>query len=121
MDVGGLVTTFFNNAGPGGVVVLLIFGAACTIFYLLTRWILAGGKGTRLRPYTTDFVLLDRAQNLNPRDWQPLIAANRPSSDEATLPGVHFGPLATGETVVADSAFLARLLAIDARLVMGAE
>lgn len=44
MDIGGLVHTFFNNAGPGGVVVMLIFGAACTIYFLLTRWIVAGGR-----------------------------------------------------------------------------
>lgn len=44
MDIGGLVSTFFNNAGPGGVMVLLIFGGALTIYYLLTRWIIAGGR-----------------------------------------------------------------------------
>lgn len=44
MDIGGLVHTFFNNAGPGGVMVLLIFGAACTTYFLLTRWIVSGGK-----------------------------------------------------------------------------
>jgi hypothetical protein len=27
------------------VVVLLIFGGALTIYYSLTRWIIAGGKG----------------------------------------------------------------------------
>jgi hypothetical protein len=26
------------------VVVLLIFGAACTVYFLLTRWIVTGGK-----------------------------------------------------------------------------
>jgi len=45
MELGELVSTFFNNAGPGGVVVLLIFGGALTIYYSLTRWIIAGGKG----------------------------------------------------------------------------
>lgn len=44
MDIGGLVSTFFNNAGPGGVVVLLIFGGALTLYYFLTRWIIAGGR-----------------------------------------------------------------------------
>ena len=44
MDLGGLVSTFFQNAGPGGVMVLLIFGGALTIYTLLTRWILAGGR-----------------------------------------------------------------------------
>ncbi|MFZ5822318.1 MAG: hypothetical protein ACOYYJ_20700 [Chloroflexota bacterium] len=44
MDIGGLVHAFFDNAGPGGVVVLLVIGAACTIYYFLTRWIVAGDK-----------------------------------------------------------------------------
>ncbi len=44
MDIGGLVHTFFNNAGPGGVMVMLIFGAACTIYFFLTRWIVSGGR-----------------------------------------------------------------------------
>jgi hypothetical protein len=44
MDIGGLVHAFFNDAGPGGVVVLLVIGAACTIYYYLTRWIVAAGK-----------------------------------------------------------------------------
>ena len=44
MDIGGLVHTFFNNAGPGGVVVMLIFGTACLIYFFLTRWIVSGGR-----------------------------------------------------------------------------
>jgi hypothetical protein len=44
MDIGGLVSTFFQNAGPGGVMVLLIFGGALTLYTFLTRWIIAGGR-----------------------------------------------------------------------------
>jgi hypothetical protein len=44
MDIGGLVSTFFKNAGPGGVMVLLIFSGALTLYTLLTRWIIAGGR-----------------------------------------------------------------------------
>lgn len=44
MDIGGIVHTFFNNAGPGGVVVLLVIGSACTVYYFLTRWIVSAGK-----------------------------------------------------------------------------
>jgi hypothetical protein len=44
MDIGGLLQAFFNNAGPGGVVVLLVIGGACTIYYFLTRWIVSAGK-----------------------------------------------------------------------------
>lgn len=45
MDIGGLVKAFFNNPGVGGVVVLLVFGVACLIYFFLTRWII-GTKNT---------------------------------------------------------------------------
>lgn len=35
---------FFTSAGPGGLVVLAVILLAATIYFLLTRWILAGGK-----------------------------------------------------------------------------
>jgi hypothetical protein len=44
MDIGALVHAFFDNAGPGGVVVLLVIGGACVIYYFLTRWIVGVGK-----------------------------------------------------------------------------
>lgn len=44
MDIGGVVHAFFDNAGPGGVVVLLVIGGACTIYFFLTRWIVSAGK-----------------------------------------------------------------------------
>lgn len=47
MDIGSVVSSFFNNAGPGGVFVLLVIGLACTIYYSLARWIVAGGKGEK--------------------------------------------------------------------------
>jgi hypothetical protein len=45
MEIGKLVFTFFNTAGPGGVMVMLVLGGALTTYYLLTRWIIAGGAG----------------------------------------------------------------------------
>lgn len=44
MNIGGLVHAYFDNAGPGGVFVLLVVGVACTTYYLLARWFIAGGK-----------------------------------------------------------------------------
>lgn len=44
MDIGALVHSFFDSAGPGGVIVLLVIGGACTVYYFLTRWIVAVGK-----------------------------------------------------------------------------
>ena len=44
MDIGGVVHTFFNNAGPGGVFALIIVGGACTLYYFLVRWVVGAGK-----------------------------------------------------------------------------
>ena len=44
MDIGAVVHAFFDNAGPGGVVVLLVIGGACTLYFFLTRWIVSAGK-----------------------------------------------------------------------------
>lgn len=40
MDIGNLVSTFFKTAGPGGVLVLVIYLTAFLIYVFLTRWIL---------------------------------------------------------------------------------
>ena len=44
MDIGNLVYSFFNGAGPGGVVVIAILLGACVVYYRVTRWIIAGGQ-----------------------------------------------------------------------------
>ncbi len=44
MNIGGVVHAFFDNAGPGGVFVLLVIVVACITYFLLTRWIVAPGK-----------------------------------------------------------------------------
>ena len=36
MDIGGVVHTFFNNAGPGGVFALIIVGGACA--FCIISW-----------------------------------------------------------------------------------
>jgi hypothetical protein len=42
MDIGQLVHTFFDTAGPGGLVVVTVLTTALITYYRLTRWILAG-------------------------------------------------------------------------------
>ena len=51
MDIGAVVHAFFDNAGPGGMFALLVVGTACTIYYFLTRWIVAAGE--KNEPVTT--------------------------------------------------------------------
>lgn len=43
MEISSLAYAFINTPGVGGVVILLVFLTACSIYYVLTRWIIAGG------------------------------------------------------------------------------
>lgn len=43
MEIGNLVRLFFDAPGPGGFVVVGVLVLACIVYFLLTRWILAGG------------------------------------------------------------------------------
>lgn len=47
MDIGGVVSSFFENAGPGGFAVIVVIGGACLVYYSLARWIVAGGKNDK--------------------------------------------------------------------------
>ncbi len=50
MPINDLIGAFFTNNGPGGIVVLAVIVLAATIYYMLTRWILEGGKEKQDRP-----------------------------------------------------------------------
>jgi hypothetical protein len=47
MEISNLVYAFFDSDGPGGVVILAVLLLACVVYYVLTRWILAGGEKDR--------------------------------------------------------------------------
>jgi hypothetical protein len=44
MDLGTIGYAFINTAGVGGAVVIVVYGTACVVYYVLTRWILYGGR-----------------------------------------------------------------------------
>lgn len=44
MDLSGLAYALINTPGIGGVIIMTVFVTACTIYYVLTRWIIAGGE-----------------------------------------------------------------------------
>lgn len=46
MDITSLAYAFINTPGVGGVVILTVFVTACSIYYLLARWIIAGAEHT---------------------------------------------------------------------------
>ena len=47
MEISNLIYAFFDSDGPGGIVILAVLLLACVVYYVLTRWILAGGKNDR--------------------------------------------------------------------------
>lgn len=57
----------------------------------------------RGRQFNSDLMLYGRAQHYDAAEWMGEIQASRPDSsgDEASLPSVHFGPIACGELVIA--------------------
>lgn len=44
MDIGSLVQLFFTEDGPGGIFAMSVLVLALVIYFMLTRWILRGGK-----------------------------------------------------------------------------
>lgn len=66
---------------------------------------------TQRRPaaYPSDPHLLNLAKNFEDVNWHHLIRVERPVDGISDVPNVHFGPIAVGEKVVADSTFLSKL------------
>ena len=73
---------------------------------------------TQRRPaeYPSDPHLLDRAKNYEDATWHHLIQVERPAGGTIDIPIVHFGPIAAGEKVVADPAFLSELEHLQPKL-----
>jgi hypothetical protein len=44
MDILSLAYAFINTPGVGGVVIMTVFITACSIYFVLTRWIIAGAE-----------------------------------------------------------------------------
>jgi hypothetical protein len=44
MEIGELVHSLFDTAGPGGLVVAAVLTTALIAYFRLTRWILDGDK-----------------------------------------------------------------------------
>jgi len=45
MEFWSVVKAFFVNAGPGGIFAMFVLALGLLVYIILTRWILAGGKG----------------------------------------------------------------------------
>jgi nucleoside phosphorylase len=68
----------------------------------------AGGSSRRYEVYRSDGELIAVARSLRPEEWAAGISAPRPDGDLA-FPRVHFGPVFSGEKVLADGATIDRL------------
>ena len=70
------------------------------IYYEYAKEIPSGSE-LRVEPESVDSILLDRAMNYDP-SWYTLIQSKHPTnSGESEPPRVHFGPIASGEKVIA--------------------
>ena len=72
-----------------------------------------GGEQDRSHDFRTDRLLFGRAQDYEASEWRGGIDAEAPEEDApaARRPEAHFGPIGSGEKVVADEEALRRLLA----------
>lgn len=68
------------------------------------------GPQRRPRVYHVDPLLLDRTKNYSESTWQALVSVKRPDGKATETPKVTFGPIAAGEKVVADLAFVSDLI-----------
>lgn len=65
------------------------------------------GTQTRYEVYRTDPRLLSASRSIRGETWLPLITENRPKSG---LPRHHYGPIATGDSVIASTAKLQNIV-----------
>ncbi len=68
----------------------------------------------RWQPFTVDQRLLSAAQNLEEREWLPLVSEPRP---QAGAPLIHIGPVASGDRVIAYRAGMDALRDVWSKLV----
>jgi hypothetical protein len=47
MSLTDLWVAFYDTAGPGGAVVMIVLLGGCLVYWRLTRWIINGGKHDR--------------------------------------------------------------------------
>jgi 5'-methylthioadenosine/S-adenosylhomocysteine nucleosidase len=67
-------------------------------------------KQRRIRQYPCSTELYGSARNYQGADWHKTIKAVLPQQKISHLPQVHFGPIASGEKIIADEVSVARLV-----------
>ncbi len=76
-----------------------------------------GFSDQRPQVLRADWMLLDRAKNYTDINWHNLIHAERPADPRSTdAPTVHFGPIASGEKVIANADRLEELKQLHSKL-----
>jgi nucleoside phosphorylase len=102
-----------GKVGLGDVVV----AEACYYYELAKRT--PRGEQRRPQEFTTNRLLLGRAQAYEASEWKGEIGIERPGSaaTEAPLPEAHFGVIAAGEKVIADTKTMSGLLKANPKII----
>ncbi len=88
-------------------------------FYYEPAKMTPSGEQPRPEQFHSNRMLYARAQAYTAVDWRNSIGTARPGAqaDNLVLSKVHFGPIASGEKVIADESFMTRLRAECSKLV----
>jgi nucleoside phosphorylase len=102
-----------GKVGLGDVVV----AEACFYYELAKRT--PRGEQRRPQEFTTNRLLLGRAQAYEASEWKGEIGIERPGSaaTESPLPEAHFGVIAAGEKVIADTKTMSGLLKANPKII----
>ena len=87
------------------------------VLYYEHSKIKSGGAESRFTSMPANARLLDRARNFNDPKWSDRIKTPRPLGAGSPAPAVHFGPIASGEKVIASSEFVGSLLQMNSRII----
>ena len=86
------------------------------IVYYEQAKVTPSGSEPRIREGSVDSILLDRAMNYD-GEWRTLIRAKRPTNPGSIeTPQLHFGPIASGEKVIADDNRVIELKQLHSKL-----
>ncbi len=79
---------------------------ARNVYYYEPGKRVADGEQRRPDQYFSDLLLWGRAQSYEAADWKDEVQVAPPTRKQGFLPKAHFGPIASGEQVIADEASL---------------
>ena len=82
---------------------------ARNVYYYEPGKLIPDGEQRRPDQYFSDFLLWGRANSYEATEWKNDVLVAPPTRDQGFIPKVHFGPIASGELVIADENALEKL------------